>query len=190
MSNLIVSNKQSPKNYIYFKGGSWGDITGAIVNNNTYIDHELQKLLKKSSRIIDKKLLSNLDIETLVGHNRSVLNHGYKNFTIIITDKKIRDIAAQRFADTNYFSEISDVLGYYYPKELLDKIKELPLSKQVELLTKKYDIDTDIDATEIDLSCSFDKEKYIGMLFKIFTFDKKLASKTYDTWYQKQTYLP
>ena len=46
--------KKSPKNYIYFKGGSWGDITGLIVNNNAQIDKNIQKILKTTDSNIDK----------------------------------------------------------------------------------------------------------------------------------------
>ena len=77
--------KKSPKNYIYFKGGSWGDITGLIVNNNVRIDRSVLRLLKcqitRETPVapeIDKSILDSLPVETLVGHNLNILKYGMK----------------------------------------------------------------------------------------------------------------
>jgi hypothetical protein len=56
------------------------------------------------------------------------------------------------------------------------------LNKQISLLSKKYERQVDIDAIPLDLSCIFDKQKYLDMLSKHFNFDNKVASKTYDDW--------
>jgi len=182
--------KKSPKNYIYFKGGTWGDITGLIVNNNAQIDKNIQKILKKSNSKIDKNLLDSLDVDTLVGHSLNILNYGYTNYQIVITDAKIRNIASNRFADVNKMDDISHVLKRYYPKKLQKQIESLPLKKQISLLSRKYEYDKKIDAIPIDVSCIFNKEEYIDMLSAKFSFDKTIASKTYDVWYSKQVFLP
>ena len=40
------------------------------------------------------------------------------------------------------------------------------------------------------ISCIFNKEEYIDMLSAKFSFDKTIASNTYDVWYSKQVFLP
>lgn len=182
--------RRSPKNYIYFKGGSWGDITGLIVNNNVQIDKNIQKNLKQTSSNIDMNLLDKLNVDTLVGHALNVLDYGYTNYQIIITDEKIRNIASNRFADANEMDDISSVLKHYYPIKLHKEIESLPLKKQISLLSRKYEYDKNINAIPIDLSCIFKKGKYIDMLSAKFNFDKTIACKTYDNWHAKQTFLP
>jgi hypothetical protein len=182
--------KKSPKNYIYFKGGSWGDITGLIVNNNVQIDKDIQNNLKKTKSNIGKNLFDKLDVHTLVGHALNVLDYGYTNYQIIITDAKIKNIASNRFATVNNLNDISSVLKDYYPITLHKEIESLPLKKQISLLSRKYEYDKKIDAIPIDISCIFQKQKYIDMLSAKFSFDKKIAYVTYDNWYAKQTFLP
>lgn len=181
--------KKSPKNYIYFKGGSWGDITGLIVNNNVRIDRSVLRLLKcqitRETPVapeIDKSILDSLPVETLVGHNLNILKYGYKNFKIVISDERIRKIASERFASASNMNDISHVVAQYYPQKLYDTIAKLPLNKQISLLSKKYERQVDMDATPLDLSCIFDKQKYLDMLSNHFNFDNKVASKTYDDW--------
>mgnify|MGYP005686400717 CR=1 FL=1 len=182
--------KKSPKNYIYFKGGSWGDITGLIVNNNAQIDKNIQKILKTTDSNIDKNLLDKLDIYTLVGHSLNVLDYGYVNYQIIITDEKIKNIASNRFAKTNNLNDITNILKHYYPKKLQKQIERISLKKQISLLSRKYEYDKKIDAIPLDISCIFNKEEYIDMLSAKFSFDKTIASNTYDVWYSKQVFLP
>lgn len=180
--------KKSPKNYIYYKGGSFGDITSLIVNDMIRPENDVQIQLKCRADVgtehpdIDKSLLDKQPVETLVGHNRTILGYGYTNYKITFSDPSIRQIASGRFAKASGYDDIAHVVEHYYPSELHDTIKALPLKKQIDLLNKKYDNDIEVNAINLDLSCIFDKEKYIDMLSNYFTFDKVLANKTYDLW--------
>ena len=172
------------RNYIYYKGGSFGDLVGLIVNNGKTIPKLDQKKLKISNLKI--RSLPSYDIDTIVGHNISVLNLGLVNYQIVLYDNTIRDIAAKRFANVNQRRDISDVLIHYYPKKLHNTIKSSSLTKQIELLRRSYEYDVEIDAITLDLSCVFDKNKLIKLLKQHFEFDEDKAKEIYQKWYSKQ----
>ena len=142
------------RNYIYFKGGSFGDLVGLLVNNGRTIPKVDQKRLKT----FDLKLesLPNYDVDTIVGHNISVLNLGLVNYQIVISNPLIMNMAAKRFAKVNGLTDISNVLVEYYPKKLYGAIKSLSIEKQTALLEKVYKADIKIDAIQLDLSCILD----------------------------------
>ena len=173
------------QNYIYFKGGSFGDLVGLLVNNGNSIPKSEQKKLKTSNLKI--KSLPNYDIDTIVGHNTSVCDLGLVNYKIVISDPIIMNLAAKRFAKVNKLKDISNVLAYYYPRKLHYTIKSLPLEKQLDLLKKKYNEDIiKIDAIPLDLSCVLDMDKLISLLKQYFVFDQNKAKYIYQEWYNKQ----
>ena len=172
------------RNYIYFKGGSFGDLLGLLVNNGQTIPKLDQTRLKTFDLKLDS--LPNYDVDTIVGHNISVLNLGLVNYQIVISDPTIRNMAANRFAKANELTDISNVLVQYYPKKLYDTIKSLSLEKQTELLEKNYKVDIKIDAIQLDLSCILDMDNLILLLKQHFDFDQDEAKKIYKKWYIKQ----
>ena len=173
-------------NYIYFKGGSFGDLIGLLVNNGATLENEDQKNLKTSAEELQINSLPDYPIDTIVGHNSSVLNLGLNNYQIIINDPKIRDLAARRFANANKLKDISKELGHYYPRQLHKNIENLPLSKQIDLLAKKYEYDNEYDTIKLDLSCVLDYDKLIDLLSGHFDFDHDIAKNLYSKWYKKE----
>ena len=172
------------RNYIYFKGGSFGDLVGLIVNNGQTIPELDQKRLKTFDLKLDS--LPNYNVDTIVGMNISVLSLGLVNYQIVISNPAIRNMAAKRFAKANNMTDISNVLVQYYPKKLYDAIKSLSIEKQTELLEKNYKADIKIDAIQLDLSCILDMDKLIILLKQHFDFDSDQAKKIYKEWYIKQ----
>jgi hypothetical protein len=180
-----MANQITPKNYIYFRGGSFGDITGKIVNNGKVLDKRLQTVIKSNLKI-DPKFIERCNIETIVGHNKAILNYGLKNFQIIIPDERVRSIAARRFAEVNEIYNLAMTLIRYYPKEMHKTIRSLPLDKQISLLEKHYNIDiVDVPTIKLDFSCILDKDKFLDLLGEHFEFDRSIASEIWDEWYQK-----
>tara|TARA_Y100001972_G_C7646171_1_gene324774 strand:+ start:1023 stop:1595 length:573 start_codon:yes stop_codon:yes gene_type:complete len=176
------------KNYIYFKGGSWGDIVTRIVNNGGYPNHADEILLKDRWHQFDLKKLNSIGLETLGGHNLSALDLHLNNFQITIKDPSIQKIAADRFQVVNNLNidQIFKVVKQYYPKKLENTIRQMDMKNQLELLGKKYKFDRQINATPIDLSNIFDRESLLTLLQSHFTFDHTVAKQLYDDWYSKQ----
>ena len=174
-----------PQNYIYFKGGSWGDIAGRIVNNGNTIGDDIQAKLKLHHKF-SKNEVQDLPVATIVGHSLLALSFGYNNYQVVINDPKLRELASRRFASVNNMNSISESLRAYYPDNLYKTIHNLPLEKQIDLLAKKYKYDVTIDAVPLDFSCVFDREKFINLLSKHFYFNKQKAIYTWNIWYHKQ----
>lgn len=179
------------KNYIYFKGGSWGDIVTQIINNGAQPTKADIKLLKNRWHQFDIKHLDSIGLETICGHNLSILDLNLNNFQIIITDPLMQQIAANRFAVVNNLTpdETFEVLIQYYPKKLEKTIRQMNTKNQLKLLRKKYSYDRKINAKTIDLSNIFDRDSLLNLLQSHFTFDHAIAKQLWNDWYSKQAQL-
>lgn len=179
------------KNYIYFKGGSWGDIVTQIINNGAQPTKADITLLKNRWHQFDVKQLDCMGLETLGGHNLSILDLNLNNFQIIITDPSIQKIAADRLSVVNNLStdQIFQIVRQYYPKKLEDSIRQMNTETQLKLLRKKYSADRKINATPLDLSNIFDRDSLLKLLQSHFTFNHVIAKQLWNEWYSKQAQL-
>lgn len=179
------------KNYIYFKGGSWGDIVTQIINNGARPSNTDVKLLKNSQLQFDMEYLDSLGLQTLCGHNLSILDLNLNNFQIVLSDPDIQNLASARFCSVNNMDNnaMYKVLIHYYPKILWKTIKNLDIQDQTKLLQRKYQLDQKIEAKKLDLSCIFDRDALLKLLEENFIFDHTIGKQLWQDWYSKQLRL-
>ena len=181
------------KNYIFFYGGSFGDLVTTIVNNGKICEKHDWLRENKEKITIDSKLLNSTGLETICGHNKKILDLGLKNFLITLEDTEILDIAADRlFIINNHNAQQRfDILKQYFPMPLWSAIHNLNLEAQIKIIKKKYknQYNDDVDATPIDCSCIFNREQLLNTLDKHFEFDHDVARSLWNNWFQKQARL-
>jgi hypothetical protein len=185
------------KNYIYYLGGSYGDLTETIINNGIATHKTIKLLLKNDYDFLKneqkddyKKLILNLKMNTICGHIKTPLYWNLKNFAIIITDEVVIKKTINRFCGLYGEERVNEVLKFYYPEKISHRISELSLEKKMFLLHKKYNTfkndNLPNNITFMDFNFIFEKEKYISLLKNYFIFDTEIAYLIYDRWFLEQ----
>jgi hypothetical protein len=182
-------------NYVYYRGGLFGDLIFSIINNGVHLPEWIQCHLKSSltSPAQFKHFVLSLPLSTLTGCASEPLDWGLSNYEVVCTDKKINEWAVVRFTRLYPTNQLTEILKDYYPDQLTDSITKLTYEKRKELLVKKYQTVQYSEKVSkqnlLDVSCIFDKEKFISMLSNHFVFDHALADLQYNFWYQREESL-
>ena len=182
-------------NYVYYRGGLFGDLIFSIVNNGVHLPNWLQSHLKSGDTISDqfKNFVLLLPLTTLTGCSNQPLQWSLNNYEVVCSSDKISTWGVIRFTELHPKTQLAELLKQYYPEQLTESIQKLSFEKQRDLLIRKYqttDPSSNIETNNLlDVSCIFDKEQFISMLAKHFTFDHKLADLQYTFWRQQEDLL-
>ena len=161
------------RNYIWFNGGSWGDITANIINGKA-IPCDITRLMK-SNKPINPAMIESYD--TLAGHRDDVLGMGFKNFRIVITDPELLSYAADRFLRLNKAKDYKMVLRHYYPESIHPLIDKADLVEQKKLFIKKQSITCTNNYIPLDFNHIKNTNKHLDMLSEHFVFDRDYAKE-------------
>lgn len=182
-------------NYVYYRGGLFGDLIFSIVNNGVHIPEWLQAHLKSGTPISDqfKNFVLSLPLTTLTGCSNQPLEWSLNNYEVVCSSDKISEWGVIRF--TKFYPEqpLTEILEKYYPEQLARSMQTLSVEKQRDLLIKKYQTVAPLEKINannlLDVSCIFDKKQFISMLADHFTFDHTLADLQYTFWRQREDLL-
>ena len=176
------------KNYVYYRGGMFGDLVFSIVNNGVHLPLWIQTHLKFDNNISSKfkNFITNMPLTTLTGCSSIPLNWGLTNYELISTDPEISKWAALRFIKMYPRLDIKQILSKYYTNSLRDKIKNLTDQECQEYLIKKYQTVGPIVENQIDVKDIFNKDNFLKTLSDYFIFDNSLASLQYDFWRERE----
>jgi hypothetical protein len=182
-------------NYVYYRGGLFGDLIFAIVNNGVHVPEWIQVHLKSGKPISDqfKNFVLSLPLTTLTGCSAHPLDWCLNNYEVVCSNDKISEWGVIRFTKLYPEQQLIKILEKYYPDQLATSIQQLPFEKQRDLLIKKYQTTSPLRKIEannlLDVSCIFDKKQFISMLADHFTFDHTLADLQYTFWRQREDLL-
>lgn len=181
------------KAYIIYKGGQYGDLVFSIVNGGVHLPYWIQSKLKSNnaaSDILFKNFINRLPTEIITGCAQYPLGWGVNNYELVCLDDSINAFSVIRLLKLNANVNLKSVLKEYYANDVRDFIDNLTEEHAKELLIKKYQIqlvNSNVPATNlIDISCIYDKTKFINKLSEYFTFDRDLAGLQYDQWYERE----
>lgn len=181
------------KAYIIYKGGQYGDLVFSIVNNGVHLPAWVQHKLKNNDAIDDMKFkifIDRLPTEIITGCAAYPLEWGSNNYELVCRDNLINTFSVTRLMKLNANVDLKNVLKGYYDNNISDFIDKLTEEHAKELLIKKYQANiqnSKISAANcIDISCIYDKMKFINKLSEFFTFDRDLAELQYDQWYERE----
>jgi len=181
------------KAYIIYKGGQYGDLIFSIINNGIHLPPWVQHKLKNNDAINDvefKSFIDQLPTEIITGCASYPLEWGGNNYELVCMDNLINAFSVTRLMKLNTDVDLKSVLKEYYDNDIRDFIDNLTEEHAKELLIKKYQthiVNSKVPATNlIDISCIYDKMKFINKLSEYFTFDRELAELQYDQWYERE----
>jgi hypothetical protein len=183
------------KNYVYYRGGLFGDLIFAIVNNGVHVPDWIQTHLKSGTPISDqfKNFVLSLPLTTLTGCSNHPLEWSLNNYEVVCSSDKISEWGVIRFTKFYPEQQLTEILEKYYPEQLAKSMKTLPVEKQRDLLIRKYQTVAPLEKINannlLDVSCIFDKTQFISMLADHFTFDHALADLQYTFWRQREDSL-
>jgi hypothetical protein len=182
------------KNYIYYLGGSYGDLTETIINNGLSPSVLTKSMLKGKYNTSDnpaaiKNMILNLQLTTVSGHIKEPLYWNLNNFVIVI-DGSLVETAVKRFYFLEGEKTFDNTLLHFYHKTLSSHISSLPLKFKFEMLQKKYNSflkdNLPTNLTTINLNLIYHKESYLKILQLYFDFNIETANILYDIWYEKE----
>jgi hypothetical protein len=182
-------------NYVYYRGGLFGDLIFSIVNNGVHLPAWLQSHLKSGNTISEqfKNFVLSLPLTTLTGCSNQPLQWSLNNYEVVCSSDKISMWGVNRFIRLYPETQLSAILKQYYPEQLTAAIQKLSFEEQRDFLIKKYQTIDPLSKIKtdnlLDVSCIFDKEQFISMLAKHFTFDHALADLQYTFWRQREDLL-
>lgn len=176
------------KNYVYYRGGMFGDLVFSIVNNGVHLPAWTQTHLKSGNNISTKfkNFITSIPLTTLTGCSNIPLGWGLTNYELISTDPEISKWAALRFIKMYPENDIKQTLSKYYTNSLTDKIENLTNQECQKYLIKKYQTVKPIMKNQIDVKYIFNKNNFLKTLSDYFIFDNSLASLQYDFWWERE----
>lgn len=187
--------KYTVLNYVYYRGGLFGDLIFSIVNNGVHLPDWIQIHLKSGEPITDqfKNFVLKLPLTTLTGCSYRPLDWSLNNYEVVCSSDKISEWGVIRFTKLYPDNQLIEILKNYYSDQLADSLQKLSFEKRQELLVKKYQT---IGPSEkiskdnlLDVSCILNKAQFISMLAEHFVFDHALANAQYDFWLQREDSL-
>jgi hypothetical protein len=182
-------------NYVYYRGGMFGDLIFSMVNNGIHLPSWVQTHLKSDEPISDqfKNFVLSLPLTTLTGCSSHPVQWSLNNYEVICSSDEISKWAVIRFTKLYPNLQLTGILEKFYPEKLAASIQKLSFEKQRDLLVRKYQTTNPSSKIKtdnlLDVSCIFDKEQFISMLAKHFTFDHTLADLQYTFWRQREDLL-
>jgi hypothetical protein len=182
-------------NYVYYRGGMFGDLIFSMVNNGVHLPSWVQTHLKSGKPVSDqfKNFVLSLPLTTLTGCSSYPVQWSLNNYEVICSSDEISKWAVIRFTKLYPNLQLTGILEQFYPEKLTASIQKLSFEKQRDLLVRKYQTTNPSSKIKtdnlLDVSCIFDKEQFISMLAKHFTFDHTLADLQYTFWRQREDLL-
>jgi|688.fasta_scaffold891980_1 hypothetical protein len=181
------------KSYIIYKGGQYGDLVFSIINNGVHLPAWIQDKLKTDNAKDDinfKTFIDQLPLNIVTGCAAYLLDWGYVNYELVCTDSSINAFSVTRLTQLNANVNVRQVLKSYYSDNIKDSIDNLTEDQATDLLIKKYQmyiINPKVPKSNvIDISCIYNKEKFISNLANYFDFNFELARLQYDQWYERE----
>jgi len=181
------------KAYIIYKGGQYGDLVFSIVNNGVHLPAWVQNKLKNNDAIDDvkfKSFINQLPTEIITGCASYPLGWGGINYELVCMDDSINAFSVTRLMKLNPGVNLKNVLKAYYNNDIRGFVDNLTEEHAKELLIKKYQthiMNSKVPTTNlIDISCIYNKIKFINKLSEYFSFDTDLAEQQYDQWYERE----
>lgn len=179
------------KNYIFYMGGTFGDITEKILNNGKALD-EIEKNWVKQLGIIPndiKNKIINCDLKNIAGHNSYILDWNFKNYCILVTNEKMLEICSKRFFFLEYSLATERTIKEYFSDKLVNKIES---QETKSIFYKKMMIENFLhnknfnNCIKLNYDNIYNKVLFLEMLGSYFSFDNKIANDIYDEWIIKE----
>jgi hypothetical protein len=183
------------KNYIYYRGGMFGDLVFSIVNNGVHLPAWIQTKLKSPDPLTTdfSKFIQSLNLHTVTGCHADPLHWGLTNYQIVCTDSKICQWIVTRFFGMYPKLDKASVLKHYYDVGMHSEIDRRSTEEIQKMLLKKYQsVSHSVlvpDHHCLDISCIFDCTALLQMLSHYFEFDHELARRQYHYWHEREQYF-